>query len=96
MMFSEEQVEWIVVEVIQRLRLLEASNQPLAAAECSSNTADASKELQINDPLITLNTINGRLGGVSRLAVSKKAVVTPAVWDELKKHKIELVREKGS
>ena len=88
MTFTEEQVAAIVVEVIRRLRLLE-NDQGVAVGERSSTTA----ELTLTDKLVTTRTIENRLTGVSRLLVSKRAVVTPAVKDELKEHQIELVRQ---
>jgi hypothetical protein len=87
MMFSEQQVEWIVVEVIRRLRLLEASNENLAEIERRSTTA----ELVLKDRVVTLRLLEGRLAGISRLVVPPRAVVTPAVKDELKARKIQVV-----
>ena len=88
MTFTEEQVTAIVVEVIRRLRLIE-NNQRVAVGERSSTTSD----LTLTEKLITTRTIENRLSGVSRLLVNSRAVVTPAVKDELKKHQIELVRQ---
>ncbi|HEX5102862.1 MAG TPA: hypothetical protein VFV87_03575 [Pirellulaceae bacterium] len=88
MTFTEEQVAAIVVEVIRRLRLME-NNQGVAVGERSSTTAD----LTLIEKLVTTRTIENRLSGISRLLVTKRAVVTPAVNDELKKHQIELVRQ---
>ena len=87
MTFTQEQVERIVVEVIRRLGLLDASAR-VAVGERSSTTA----ELRLSDKLITTRTIENRLTGVSRLLVPSKAIVTPAVKDELKTRNIELIR----
>jgi hypothetical protein len=95
MTFTAEQVEWIVVEVVRRLRLLEASSHRVAVVERSSTTAAAPSELRLEDRLVTLKTIDRRLAGIGRLVVCKNAVITPAVRDELKKYKVELVREAG-
>ena len=84
MTFSEEQVEWIVVEVIRRLGLLEGE----AVDECNANTT----ELKVPDQVVTLRLLGGRLSDISRVVVSQRAVVTPAVKDELRMRKIELVR----
>jgi hypothetical protein len=84
MRFTEEQVAAIVVEVIRRLGLLEG----VAAGESNSTTA----ELTVTDRVVTLRSLEGRLMSVSRLIVSAKAVVTPAVKDELRARRIELVR----
>jgi hypothetical protein len=90
MTFTEEQVAAIVVEVIRRLRLMQNDQgQGVPVFERSSNTA----ELTLTETLVTTRTIENRLTGVSRLLVPPRAVVTPAVKDELKKHQIELVRQ---
>lgn len=94
MSFTEADVERIVVEVIRRLRAMEQS----PGAVSLSPVIHDRKELPINHDLvltervITIRTVEGRLSGVQRLLVPPKAVVTPAVKDELKKYKIELVR----
>lgn len=85
MTFTPEQVETIVLEVIRRLGLLKDG---VAVGECSSTASD----LTIQDKVITMRLIEGRLAGVTRLVVARRAVVTPAVKDELKKHKVELIR----
>ena len=90
MTFTEEQVAAIVFEVIRRLRSLENNpGQGVPVFERSSNTA----ELTLGEKVITTRTIENRLIGVSRLLVPKRAIVTPAVKDELKTRRIELVRQ---
>jgi len=83
MTFSEEQIEWIVVEVLRRLGV--------AGDERSSSPVGA--ELAIPERVVTLRLIEGRLKGVSRLLVQAGAVITPAAKDELKQRQIELVRK---
>ena len=83
MTFNEEQVEWIVAEVMRRLGAL-----PVAGDERSSSSVPA--ELKIVERVVTMRTIEGRLNGISRLIVAQKAVITPAVRDELKARKIQL------
>jgi len=90
-MFTEEQVEWIVVEVVRRLRLLEAGNERVAGLEVGSPTA----ELVLKERLVTLRLLEGRLTGIKRVMVPPRAVVTPAVKDELKARKIQLVVNVG-
>ncbi len=85
MTFTEQQVEWIVVEVLRRLGV--AQREP-----CSTGSASGG-ELRLSDPVITVRSIEGRLTGVTRVVVPPRAVVTPAVKDELKLRKIELVFE---
>jgi hypothetical protein len=88
MTFTPEQVETIVLEVLRRLGLLEG-NAGVAVGERGSTTA----ELSLSEKVVTLRSIEGRLAGVQRLVVARRAVVTPAVKDELKQRKIELVRQ---
>lgn len=91
MTFTERDIEWIVVEVIRRLGLLGAT----ATQVCEQPAAAPSQpaELALNEKLVTLRTLEGKLAGVERLVVSPRAVVTPAVRDELKQRRIELVRQ---
>ena len=84
MSFSKEQLEWIVQEVIRRLL-----NQGVAVDERSSTTA----ELTINEKVITLQTIDGKLNNVKQLRIPARSAVTPAVKDELKQRQITLVRQ---
>jgi hypothetical protein len=92
MTFSEEQVEWIVTEVMRRLRTLDGNNR-VAGDERSSSPVDRRSELTLGDRVITLRSIENRLTDVHRLIITKQAVITPAVKDELKQRNIELVRE---
>jgi hypothetical protein len=87
MTFTPEQVEMIVLEVIRRLGLLDTNRQ-------RERGIGGSTELRLTEKVITTRTIEGHLAGVSRLIIPKRAVVTPAVRDELKKRNIELVRQK--
>jgi hypothetical protein len=95
MTFTPEQVETIVLEVIRRLGLFdtnpkrEQGDDGVAVGERSSTTAD----LTLTEKVITMRLVEKRLTGITRLVVARRAVVTPAVKDELKKHKIELIRE---
>ena len=92
MTFTPEQVERIVLEVIRRLELLNPSpprERGTAVVERSLTTP----ELKLTDKVITMRSIEGRLTGINRLVVAAKAIVTPAVKDELKKHKVELIRQ---
>ncbi len=84
MTYTEQDVERIVLEVIRRLGLL-ASLPPTTPANGS--------ELTLADRVVTLRSVQGKLTGVARLIVATRAVVTPAVHDELKQHRIELVRK---
>ena len=48
--------------------------------------------LRLSDRVITLATLEGHLTGVCRVAVPAKAVLTPAVLDELRQRSISLCR----
>jgi hypothetical protein len=85
MTFTEEQFERIVAEVIRRLRV--------AGTEQGTTSVVAGTDLRIAEHVITMRTIETRLSGVRRVVVPARAVVTPAVKDELKQRQIDLVRE---
>ena len=94
--FQPEFVELIVREVIRRLRengvTVSATNAAATGGGVVTPATSANAiELGLTDRLVTLETLRDRLQGVKRLTVGKKAIVTPAVRDELKK-KIELIR----
>lgn len=88
MTYSEEQVEWIVAEVIRRL-------SPLGAFAEANGAAQSKVELCVSERVVTLRTIEGRLAGARRLVVVPRAIVTPAVKDELRARNIELVVRRG-
>ena len=83
MTFTEEQIEWIVAEVIRRL-------PPTWVAENERSSSPVG-ELSIADRVVTMRSIEGRLNGITSLVVNRRAVITPAVRDELKQRKIELI-----
>ena len=84
MTFTEEQVAAIVVEVIRRLGLIDTNPK---------RQRGITSDLTLTEKVITTRTIENRLAGVSRLLVQRRAVITPAVKDELKTRQIELVRQ---
>jgi hypothetical protein len=79
---SDTDVEYIIREVIRRL--LAMGNEP---------SRDDGGTVKLSERLVTMATLDGRLGNMKRLIVAKKAVVTPLVKDELRKRKIELEYE---
>ena len=81
MSLTQEQLEWIVSEVVRRLR-----DQPAAMSSVSSN------ELTLSERLVTTETLQGRIDGVRKVSVAKRAVVTPSAIDLLKEKQIEFVR----
>lgn len=83
MTLTQEQLEWIVSEVVRRLKTA-AAEQPAVVGN--------SDIVQLEERLITLETLRGRLDGVRRLAVASKAIITPAAVDRLKEMQIEVLR----
>ena len=100
-------IDGIVREVLRRLRALSASDNASTAPVVAPAPAPAkskaaapppaspveSSTLQFADRLVTLAALNGKLNGVKQLAVGRKAIVTPAVVDELKRRGIAIVRQ---
>ena len=82
MQLPPEEFERIVQEVIRRLQAL---------ANADSAVAGSSSRLVLTDRLVTLAKLDGKLSGVSTLVVPAKAIVTPAVKDELRDRNIDLV-----
>ncbi|QDU56785.1 hypothetical protein [Aeoliella mucimassa] len=87
MTLTQEQLEWIVSEVVRRLRAAGYGDNASPAA------ASATTTLAITDRLVTLATLEGKLQGVAAVQVGYKAIVTPAVVDHLKEKQITLVRQ---
>jgi hypothetical protein len=80
---SPEQLEWIVSEVVRRLRSI-TTDAPAATT--------VSSRLAVGDRLITLEALRGRLDGITQLEVPAKAIVTPAVVDMLNERQVQLLR----
>ena len=83
MTLSQEQLEWIVSEVVRRLR---------AEVDNSAVSLDTTRALRITERLVTLETMRGRLRGVDRVQIGPRAIMTPAVIDLLKENQVQLVR----
>ena len=84
-------IERIIREVMRRLEVPQSIND---GVETESRTPPAPKpdnsRLRLSGRVVTLESLGGRLAGVRQLIVTKGAVVTPAVRDELRKKKIKL------
>lgn len=63
---------------------------PRAAMPPTTTTKARSEELALSQRVITLADLEGRLGAVRRLVVPPKAIVTPAVRDELQRRGVAL------
>lgn len=81
MNLSPLQIEQIVGEVVRRLRALQPAPVPTNA-----------NELVLSDAVVSVGLLDGKLTNVRKLVVRPKAVVTPAVRDELKKYGVVLER----
>ncbi|MBI1246450.1 hypothetical protein GC197_01240 [bacterium] len=87
---SSQEIERIVRLVVQRLRQAGATTQPASTTQPS--TANVG-ELRLDVKLVTIDSLKDKLNdSITRLCVPAKAVVTPAVKDELKQRGIELRR----
>jgi hypothetical protein len=82
MTLSQEQLDWIVAEVVRRL------NGPSTAPAAPM----APQNLQLGERLVTTYTLKGRLADVSQVTVGAKTVVTPAAKDMLNDRGVQLVR----
>ena len=82
MKLTQEQLEWIVREVVRRLQ---AANTVIDAPVVASR-------LSLQDRLVTTETLRGRLEGITHVDTLPGAVITPAVVDLLRERKITLAR----
>ena len=80
-------IDRIVAEVVRRLRAMMA-NSSTAVVTSSRESITVASELQLTDKVVTLQLLKGRLDGITKLIVDNRAIVTPAVKDELKDRKI--------
>ncbi len=94
MNLSSAQIEDIVRVVVQRLQTNAAAPEVQTTAEPNSTAAieAVAGEVRLDNRVITLDSLSGQLSGVRELVVHPKAVVTPAVKDELRQRGIRLVR----
>ena len=89
----EQDVERIVQLVLERLRAAGVDVQPTAAERTQHREVTTSKtRLELMHPVISLASLDGQLGKIEELVVHHRAVVTPAVKDELQQRKIALKR----
>lgn len=90
MRLDSDQLEWIVQEVVRRLRGLAP---PLPPGEGRGEGAPArDAHIVLTQTLITTEHVQDRLQGVTQISVPARAVVTPSVRDLLRERNIELVR----
>ena len=84
MISDATEIDRIVAEVLRRL---EAQGRGAAAALGSNG------ELTVEDRVVTMSVLNGRLDNVRRVTVRTGAVITPAVRDELRDRGIEVTHD---
>lgn len=84
---SNSQTDYIVREVIRRLRDGDVDNQ----SGNPTQTARATHDLEINERVVSLGSLDGRLEGIRRLLLPPGAIVTPSARDELRKRNIVTV-----
>lgn len=85
-------VDAIVRQVMERLAGSQTKpihkNDPQISS--SRDVAENVTSLELNDKVVTLEVLRGKLDGARRLRVRPGAIVTPAVKDELRSRAIEL------
>src|SRR5438552_2986678 len=79
MNLTQHDIDWIVAEVVRRLKNLSGGRQ-------------ATDPTPISDKVVTLETLR-KYQQQAELVVLSRAIVTPAARDELKKRNIRLVRD---
>jgi hypothetical protein len=100
MSVAQADIERIVREVMEQLKLAAAPAAALAsAAPANAPLAAPPKhngELVIDCRVVTLESISGRLNGAKQLVVAPGALVTPSVRDELRRRGVELVQDSAA
>lgn len=86
---TEDELERIVREVVRGLTAARNRGHDVIASPPSDNHAT----LQIDDPVISMQTLEGKLEGIHDVVVARSAVVTPLVRDELRARQIRLRRD---
>lgn len=90
-----QEIERLVRAVLAELGLAPQANAaPTPAEPVKQPTPEkpaAPGELVLTSRVVTLAELGERLGGVRRLVVPPRAVVTPSVRDELRRRNVELV-----
>ncbi len=96
MKLDEDQLEWIVREVVRRLSLLcppPPRGEGLGEGEAPQQDATTSNaRLTLTATLITTATLENQLQGVTHVTAPARAVITPAARDLLKDHNIQFTR----
>ncbi len=80
------EIDRIVAEVLRRIE---------AHVRGGATSSGAGSELRVEERVVAMSVLSGRLDNVRRVAVRADAIVTPAVRDELRDRGIELSRGAG-
>jgi hypothetical protein len=80
MNLSQHDIDWIVAEVVRRIKQL-------------GDQGPAGEATTIADRVITLESIKNLPNNVRQIIVTPKAIVTPAARDELKHRNVRLLRQ---
>jgi hypothetical protein len=83
-------IDRLVREVLAALDGDAAGPLPDGESKPTSCTQESGDALVVTARVVTLSELNGRLDSIRRLHVDRKAIITPAVRDELSRRKITL------
>ena len=92
MELSTQDIERIVSEVVRRLRQEGVTVQSQEDNEAECTAEGITRTCTLNEHVISMDSIYGKLENVQQLIVGPRAVVTPAVVDALRERKITLER----
>jgi hypothetical protein len=87
-----DQLEWIVREVVRRLREGSAAKVAPGAANSPAPLPSPDAHVTLPQPLITTATLEHKLAGVTQITIGKRAVITPSARDLLKENNVALTR----
>lgn len=86
MNLPESEIARIVQQVV---------NELTSGGVIARDDSEMTGRLEIDASIVSLDTISGRLDGISSMIVRRQAVVTPAARDLLKERNVALVRASG-
>ncbi len=87
-------VETIVREVLLRLKSDLSFENPVSSKpirHTSTDETNGNHSVCLTDKVVTLESLRGKLSDTKQVRVQSSAIVTPAVKDELRQLKIELI-----
>ncbi|MCC9609242.1 hypothetical protein LOC68_06205 [Blastopirellula sp. JC732] len=94
MQLSPEQIDRIVRLVVQQVRALEKSSAATTVQLAPSvEISTDGSEVALADRIVTIETLEGKIGGAKSLVVSPQAIVTPAARDALRDRGVKLLRD---